>query len=185
MNNSLDRTSFEAIFRKDFQGLVFFAQKYVKDYEAAREIVQDSFLNLWEKRDIIDTTRPVKSYLTTIIFNKSQNYLRDNKKFNSNMLEIEKLNFIDEGAHSDQLVETELAEKINSAIEMLPDKCKEIFRMNRFENLKYHEIATLLNLSQKTVEGQMSKALLHLRQHLAEYISSTVIILLHVLQTNF
>lgn len=185
MNNSLDRTSFEAIFRKDFQGLVFFAQKYVKDYEAAREIVQDSFLNLWEKRDIIDTTRPVKSYLTTIIFNKSQNYLRDNKKFNTNMLEIEKLNFIDEGAHSDQLIEAELAEKINSAIEMLPDKCKEIFRMNRFESLKYHEIASRLNLSQKTVEGQMSKALIHLRQHLAEYISSTVIFLLYVLQTNF
>lgn len=178
MDNRLDRVGFETIFRKEFQGLVYFAQKYVKDIDMAREIVQDSFLNLWEKREIIDTTRPVKSYLTTIIFNKSQNYLRDKRKFNNDMFEIEKLDIVDENANADQLIETELAEKITAVIEMLPNKCKEIFLLNRFENLRYQEIATRLNLSIKTVEAQMSKALQHMRQHLAEHIINVLIFLI-------
>ncbi len=179
MNNPLDRASFEAIFRKDFQGLVFFAQKYVKDFETAREIVQDSFLNLWEKRDTIDTTRPFKSYLTTIIFNKSQNYLRDNRKFNGQLLAIEDLNFVDDNTHADSIIEEELSEKINRVIELLPEKCKEIFVLNRYENLKYQEIAVKLNISIKTVEAQMSKALQHMRIHLTEYILTILYFILH------
>lgn len=180
MNNSLDRASFEIIFRKEFQGMVFFAQKYVKDFDTAREIAQDSFLQLWEKRETIDTSRQVKSYLSTIIFNKCQNYLRDNRKFNSQLLAIEDLNFVDDNAYSDLLVEAELSEKINRVIELLPEKCKEIFILNRYENLKYQEIAAQLNISIKTVEAQMSKALQHMRLHLAEYILSLLYLLLHI-----
>ncbi|MBK7173416.1 MAG: sigma-70 family RNA polymerase sigma factor [Bacteroidales bacterium] len=76
--------------------------------------------------------------------------------------------------HSDFLVEAELAGAIKAAIDELPVKCREIFLLNRYENLKYHEIAEHLQLSQKTVEAQMSKALQHMRLRLAEYIVSMI-----------
>lgn len=142
--------------------------------------MQDAFITLWEKRESIDTNRPVKSYLTTIIFNRCQNYLRDNRKFNSDILEIENLLEFSENVASDFLVEAELALAIKAAIDELPEKCREIFLLNRYENLKYHEIAEHLQLSQKTVEAQMSKALQHMRLRLAEYIVS-MILLMHLL----
>lgn len=152
----------------------------MKDFETAKELVQDAFITLWEKRDTIDTGRSVKSYLTTIIFNRCQNYLRDNRKFNSDILEIENLLEFSENVASDFLVVAELAGAIKAAIDELPEKCREIFLLNRYENLKYHEIADRLQLSQKTVEAQMSKALQHMRLRLAEYIVS-MILMMHLL----
>jgi RNA polymerase sigma-70 factor (ECF subfamily) len=165
----LDREEFEKLFRANFKGLCFFAQKYVKDFETAREIVQDSFISLWEKRDTIDASRPVKSYLTTVIHNKCHNYLCDNRKFNHKLLEIENLLEIRDDASNDLLVAKELKLAIHEAIEELPEKCREVFLLNRYENLKYKEIAVKLGISVKTVETQMSKALQHLRIRLAEY----------------
>jgi len=168
---SLDKASFEMLFKSHFAGLCYFAQKYVKDFEAAKEIVQDAFLNLWEKRDSIDMERPVKSYLTMIIHNKCTNHLRDNRKFDPYILHVENLLDIPEYEDADTFVEKELEEKIEIALSELPEKCREIFVMNRYENLKYHEIADKLQISVKTVESQMSKALQHMRIRLAEYVS--------------
>jgi RNA polymerase sigma-70 factor (ECF subfamily) len=158
--------------------LCFFAQKYVKDFETAKEIVQDAFISLWEKRETIDMDRPVKSYLTTVIHNKCTNYLRDNRKFDQYILNIENLADVPEYEGADTLVEDELKTKIDDAISELPEKCKEIFMMSRYENLKYQEIADKLDISVKTVETQMSKALQHMRLRLAEYISLIVALIL-------
>jgi len=133
--------------------------------------VQDAFLSLWEKRDTIDMDRQVKSYLTMVIHNKSTNYLRDNRKFDQNIMNIENLLDVPEYDGSDSMVEEELNAKIDAAIRELPDKCREVFTMNRYENLKYQEIADKLQISVKTVETQMSKALQHMRIRLAEYIT--------------
>lgn len=172
---SLDKANFEMLFRLHFSGLCFFAQKYVKDFEFAREIVQEAFLNLWEKRETIDMNRPVKSYLSMMIHNKCTNHLRDIRKFDSTILNIENLLDSSEYEDTDQLVEEELKAKIDAAIMELPEKCRVIFQMNRFENLKYQEIADKLNISVKTVETQMSKALQHMRIRLAEYISVVLV----------
>lgn len=159
------------LFRSHFAGLCFFAQKYVKDFEAAKEIVQDAFLSLWEKRETIDMDRPVKSYLTMIIHNKCTNFLRDNRKFDQNILHIENLTEVPEYEGADSMVEEELKNKIDTAIEELPEKCRQVFVMNRYENLKYQEIADKLQISVKTVETQMSKALQHMRIRLSEYLT--------------
>ena len=162
------------LFRSHFAGLCFFAQKYVKDIDTAKEIVQDAFLSLWEKRDTIDIDRQVKSYLTMIIHNKCTNYLRDNRKFDTNILQIENLLDVPEYESTDSLVTGELKVSIESAINELPEKCREIFVMNRYENLKYQEIADKLQISVKTVETQMSKALQHMRLRLAAYLTVLV-----------
>jgi RNA polymerase sigma-70 factor (ECF subfamily) len=166
------------LFKAHFAGLCYFAQKYVKDFEAAKEIVQDAFLNLWEKRDSIDMDRPVKSYLTMIIHNKCTNYLRDNRKFDNYILHVENLLDIPEYEDADTFVEKELEAKIEIAINELPEKCREVFVLNRYENLKYQEIADRLQVSVKTVEAQMSKALQHMRIRLAEYVTVLLLIML-------
>ncbi len=143
----------------------------MKDFETAKEIVQDAFISLWEKREIIDMDRPVKAYLTMVIHNKCSNHLRDSRKFDPYLLNIENLLEVPEYDGADTLVHDELKLKIDTAINELPDKCREIFILNRYENLKYQQIADKLQISVKTVETQMSKALQHMRVRLAEYVT--------------
>jgi len=159
------------LFRSHFAGMCFLAQKYVKDYETSKEIVQDAFISLWEKRETIDADRPVKSYLAMVIHNKCINYLRDNRKFDQNILNIENLLEVPEYDGADSMVESELKARIDASVAELPEKCREIFILNRYENLKYQEIADKLQISVKTVETQMSKALQHMRIRLAEYLT--------------
>jgi len=170
MNRFLDKASFERLFRDEFKGLVFFAVQYVKDYEAAREIVQEAFIGLWNQRERIDPSRQVKSYLSTTVRNRSLNYLRDHKKFDTRLLTQENLYPLASYEQPDRLVEKELQEKIGQAVGELPEKCREIFLLSREEYLKYQEIADRLQISVKTVETQMSKALQHLRSRLREYL---------------
>jgi RNA polymerase sigma-70 factor (ECF subfamily) len=150
--------------------LVYFALQFTKDLDTAREITQEAFISLWEKRETIDLSKPVKTYLTTTVRNKCLNWLRDNKKFNRDILDIEGLLSDRIYTPPDRLVEAEIRIKITSAIEELPEKCREIFVLSRNENLKYQQIANRLQISVKTVETQMSKALQHMRQRLEEFL---------------
>ncbi|MEI6172170.1 MAG: RNA polymerase sigma-70 factor [Bacteroidota bacterium] len=163
------------LFRSHFKGLCVFAVGYVKDEEAAKEIVQDTFVSLWEKRLTIDLSRPVKSYLSTSVRNKCLNYLRDHKKFSRDLLENE--NLLDEMTvdQPDTMVESELRDRIARAMDELPEKCREIFHMSRHRNMKYLEIADKLQISVKTVETQMSKALQHMRIRLSEYLPAIIL----------
>jgi len=166
----LDKTTFESLFRDEFKGLCFFAFQYTKDYDTAREITQEAFINLWEKRESIDLSKQVKTYLSTAVRNKCLNWLRDNKKFNKEILDIEELLSNKSYIQPDRLVEAEIRDIIKKAIEDLPEKCREIFVLNRQDNMKYQEIAIQLDISVKTVESQMSKALQHMREQLAEFL---------------
>jgi RNA polymerase sigma-70 factor (ECF subfamily) len=167
---NLDEHSFQSLFKDHFTGLCQFASGYIKDSEAAKEIVQDVFVNLWLKRDTIDSSKPVKSYLSTSVRNRCLNYLRDHKKFSSDLLALENLSHESVYEQPDTLVESDLVDQIDRAIEELPEKCRQIFRLSRYQNLKYQQIADQLQISVKTVETQMSKALQHMRQRLAEYL---------------
>lgn len=142
----------------------------MKDIDVARGIVQEVFVNLWEKRDTIKKDRSPKSYLGTAVRNRCLNYLRDNKKFDAGILEIEGLGNNHSYEEQDHLVTEELRAKIEDAMNSLPEKCRKVFLMSRTENKKYQEIAEELNISVKTVEVQMSKALKKMRDKLAEYI---------------
>jgi RNA polymerase sigma-70 factor (ECF subfamily) len=165
----LNEHTLESLFRDHFVGLCKFAAGYVKDDEAAKEIVQDSFVTLWEKRDSIDLSKPVKSYLSTTVRNKCLNYLRDHKKFSTDLLALEHLTY-ETVYETDHLVESDIRDQIAAAIAELPERCREIFVLSRFQHLKYQQIADQLRISVKTVETQMSKALQHMRTRLEEYL---------------
>ncbi len=172
-----DEAEFEVLFKQHFKPLCFLAQRYVKDLDMAREIVQESFMALWDKRGTIDASKAVKSYLSTVVYNKSLNYLRSAKKFDKDLLISEQLITEPGGEYTDILVVKDIRLKIDQAIEELPEKCREIFLMNRYEQMKYQEIADKLQISVKTVETQMSKALQRMRVSLNEYLTLLVLIL--------
>ncbi|HSG67147.1 MAG TPA: RNA polymerase sigma-70 factor [Bacteroidales bacterium] len=173
----MNAESFEALFRKHFKGLSYFAMEYVKDHDIAREIVQEAFVSLWEKRNTIELGRSPKSYLGSTVKNRCLNYLRDNKKFDRTMLDFEGLDLQHDYEEQDHLVTGELRARIENATQALPDKCREVFLKNRVEHKKYHEIADELGISLKTVEAQMSKALRIMREKLSEFISIMILIL--------
>ncbi|MBL4655698.1 MAG: RNA polymerase sigma-70 factor [Bacteroidia bacterium] len=177
----IDKSSFEELFRTYFTGLCSFAKKYVQDLDIGKDIVHDVFVNMWDKRESIDTSKSIKSYLFTSVHNRCLNYIRDNKKFDQNEVDLERLNTDQNWESSDKLVEIELEEKINKVLDSLPEKCREIFLMNRFEGLKYKEVAEKLDISVKTVETQMSKALKILRENLVEYLAMVLFGILYYL----
>ena len=180
--NGLDKPAFEQLFRSFFPGLVLFAQKYVPDQDTAKEVVHNVFLNLWEKREQMDTSSSLKSYLFTSVHNRCLNHIRDQKKFNSEEFRFEQLESSEFADGTDHLEEQELEQRIYDALQSLPEKCREVFTMSRFDGLKYKEIAEKLGISVKTVETQMSKALKILREKLIDYL--TILILFIITHLN-
>ncbi len=171
---------FELLFKSNFKDLCFFAIQYVKDSDAAKDIVQEVFFSLWQKKDNIDLSKPVRSYLTSAVRNKCLNYIRDHKKFSDTLLESEDQYIKSHYKPYDRLIEEELRKKIKSSIEELPVKCREVFVLSRYEQLKYLEIADRLQISIKTVETRMSKALRHLRIRLGEFLTILLILMIRL-----
>jgi RNA polymerase sigma-70 factor, ECF subfamily len=169
---------YEEMFRTYFSSLCYFARKYIADFDTCKEIVHTVFVNIWEKRDEFDFDKPVKSYLFTAVYNRCMNHIRDQKKFVND--ESEDLTLIQDGSsiQSDVMQAAELETRIWRVINSLPQACRKIFILNRFDGKKYAEIASELNISVKTVETQMSKALKILRDHLIDYIHSLIFILI-------
>lgn len=173
----LDIKVFEEIFKENFTKLCSYARTFIKDFDTSKEIVHDCFVILWDKRSDIDLSKNVKSYLYTSVHNKCLNYIRDNKKFTKNFDSLETGIFDISINDNNKLEFEEVQTKINDAINSLPEKCREIFKMNRFGEMKYKEIAEKLGISIKTVEAQMSKALTVMRENLKEYISVLIILI--------
>src|SRR5699024_7338739 len=167
-----DEYTYELIFRRYYASLCSFATRFVNQPEVAEEIVQNIFLNLWEHRTTINIDRSLKSYLFRTVYNRCNNHLAHLKVKNNYLRFAEtqnRENQFSASQTSNNFRDTELDEIIKTEIEALPESCKKIFKMSRFEGLKYKEIATYLNISQKTVETQISRALAKLREELKEY----------------
>ncbi|OPZ98237.1 MAG: ECF RNA polymerase sigma-E factor [Bacteroidetes bacterium ADurb.Bin408] len=167
----------ESLFKKYFAGLCVFARQYVFDNDKVKDIVHDVFINIWEKGELYENDALIKGYLFTSVKNRCFNFIRDNKKFNKNGDEA----FNYEGAlHDTNVTEfRELENLIKKEIENLPEKCREVFILSRYEELKYAEIAERLDISVKTVEAHMSKALKLLRDNLSPYIEMIVFLILY------
>lgn len=179
-----DRTEvrYEELFKTYFSSLCYFAQKYIADLDTCKEVVHTVFVNVWEKRDVFNFDKSAKSYLFTAVYNRSMNYIRDQKKFkNSESGEPLDARVGGGAEYYDHLEAAELESRIWKIINSLPERCKEVFVLNRFEGEKYAGIAARLGISVKTVETQMSKALKILREQLREYIHLFIFILIKFL----
>lgn len=159
--------AFEALFRQYYANLVVFAAKYVNDLDIAREIVQDLFVRLFEKRQVLTIDVSIKSYLFRSVYNSCINHIHQRNIRDKHIRNIaQEKELID--YPEDEMNTVDLQKRIFDIIEQLPAKCKQIFKMNRFDGLKNDEIAQILNLSKRTVETQISKALKILRNKLSD-----------------
>ena len=174
--HSLDRQQFEELFRSHFQYLCSYALQYVHDPDTAQDICQRVFIALWEKRSTIQPNQSVKSYLFTAVRNRCLNHIRDHKKYRSRILDLDCGEF-DEVEDESAFEQEQWAERINAALSELPDKCRQVFEMSRYQQMKYREIAEELGISQKTVEAHVSKALKELRRTLQKHLLTFALIL--------
>ena len=159
---SAEVTFFEGLYRDYFTRTLFFAQQYLPDPEEAREIAQETFVTLWEKRTEI---RP----------DLSVNVLRKKiaeQKYSDSLTARETM--ANYSALSDETFDTvqmqELEQLIGQALSELPEKTRIIYKMSRDQEMTYEEIAQEIDLSVKSVEYHMTKALAHMRYKLKDYL---------------
>src|SRR5688572_32952778 len=165
-----DERALEAVFKAHYAGMASFVQRFVRSPDLAEELVQDVFLKLWSKREQLAEIETFRTYLFRAARNTALNYLRRAK--------LERRWREEQGTDDDpptsfaadeETVEQELAVAVQEAINRLPPRCREIFLLSRDGGLTYAEIARSLEISVKTVETQMGRALKSLRASLHHF----------------
>lgn len=160
-----DENAFKVLFETHYQTLYNYARYNINDEDACHDIIQDVFTYLWDKRHVIEIKQTIKSYLLTSTHNACINYL---KKQNTKKHHISEFLYGTDKSENgyDPIFENALIENLNNIIDDLPPQCREIFRMSRIKGLKHKEIATKLNISTRTVETQIYRALRAIKKNL-------------------
>jgi RNA polymerase sigma-70 factor (ECF subfamily) len=165
-----DETAFEQVFKTHFKRLHAYAFTILRDEAEAEEMVQQVFFKIWERNENLSLTGSVSAYLYRAVHNESLNHIKHQKVRSNHQLHIA-YSMKNEVEHPAKKILTgEMEKKIHSALNELPEQCRTIFQMSRFDELKYREIADKLGISVKTVENQMGKALKLLRAKLADFL---------------
>lgn len=165
---SSNQLVFEMVFKYYYSGLVVYADQIINNTAVSEDIVQSVFVKLWETRQKLEI-RSFRAYFIQCVKNRCIDHLRSEEvknKYGSRAKAVDQNDF-----YEDLWIQAELDELIQQAIDKLPPRCREIFIMSRVEKLKTAEIAGQLELSCRTVETQISKALKLLRAELADYLS--------------
>ncbi len=168
------------IFRLHYSFICQAVYRVIPDQNLAEDLAQEVFLELWRKRDQLQVNTSLKAYLRRAAVNRSLNYIRDRKiSFELDDSQVPIASGLPTiGQH---LEAEELQRFIDQAIDQLPERCRVVFVLSRFEQLSYAEIAENLDISVKTVENQISKALKLLRAALAPYLSAALLLLLNTI----
>jgi RNA polymerase sigma-70 factor (ECF subfamily) len=171
-----DKSTFDFLFRSYYSGLCTFACSYIKKPDAAGEIVQDVFVRMWEKHEMIHVHTSLKAYLYQSVFNGCMNHLKEVQSSGFRHVDIEDASIRNElmtmeltGPGFSDIFGEEVEEDLETAITGLPDQCREIFYLCRIENLSYREIAERLKVSVSTVKTQMSRAMNRILKQMEKY----------------
>lgn len=171
----MDERQFEQLFKQFYNPLYAYAYTIANDEAAAEEVVQTIFLKLWEKRQTLDIHTSWKAYLYKAVFHECLNN-KKRERLHQRFVDIQTGNTGIHDAESDR----ELQSRLQVALRQLPEKCRAVFQLSRFEELKYQEIADRLGISIKTVEAHMGKALKILRVQLADFLACVVFLLINL-----
>jgi RNA polymerase sigma-70 factor, ECF subfamily len=166
-----DESAFEKVFKDNFKKLQSYAITIVGDENVAEEMVQNVFFKLWDRSEKINIQASIAAYLYRAVYNESCNYLK-HQKVKQGFLNYSKhaMSDISTEKASKKVLVTELEQRIKNALNDLPEQCRTVFQLSRFEELKYQQIADTLGISIKTVEAQMGKALRIMRVKLVDYL---------------
>jgi RNA polymerase sigma-70 factor (ECF subfamily) len=176
-----DGEDFDRIYLEHYVVLHHYAFTMLDDTALADEMIQDVFLKILERQEPIAIHTSLKAYLYRSVYNECMNYFKHHKvqqKYQSHT-------YYEMDKHTEsplnQLQFREFEQQLKRAINDLPEQCRTIFQLSRFEELKYAQIALQLGISIKTVDNQMGKALKRLRLQLADYLPLMIWILIKIL----
>ena len=184
LKNGVD-AAYKYLYDQHYQILCHVAAQYVKDDFLAETIVGDVIFHLWEVRETIEIDTSVRSYLMTCVRNrcidylKSQYHKREVAHSDTGLRDFPVLQYVkDDDYPLGKLLEKELEDEIMNAINRLPEECRRVFNMSRFENRKYEEIAQELKISVNTVKYHIKHALALLHEDLGKYLTMAMMILI-------
>lgn len=171
MEKNQERKDFDLLFRRFYAELLVYARSFVGD--DAGDVVQEVFLQLWRQRNVVDMGQQIRSYLYRAVYTRSLNLLRHRHLSATRIQLIEEINDIRMACMADkertglqQLEVNDLRTIIDAAINGLPDKCQQVFRLNYIHEMTCREIADAMGISVRTVEAHLYKAIRILRQKL-------------------
>jgi RNA polymerase sigma-70 factor, ECF subfamily len=174
--NRVNASNFEQWFSDYYDGMFRYCQTMIKDQDEAEDIIQSVFMDIWKDRESLEIHSSIQAYLYKGVYFKCMNKIKSEKVAQKYVHQKS-----DAYSHGDPAIYEEVASLIDEGINALPEQCRKIFLLSRFEGLRYNEIAIKLNLSPKTIENQMGKALKTMRAALSEYLQIIVVnILIHL-----
>ena len=173
-----DESAFEQVFKTHFKNLHAYAFTLLKDEAEAEEMVQQVFFKLWERSENLSISGTIAAYLYRAVHNESLNYLKHQKVKANHQLHVAH-SMKQQADHAPgKMISKELEHTFREALNELPEQCRTVFQLSRFEDMKYKEIADKLDISVKTVENHMGKALKLLRTKLVDFLPLLLILLL-------
>lgn len=171
-----DRQVFQQFYIENYRSFLLVAYKYLRDQGMALEVVNDVFVTIWEDAATITIQTSLRSYTHRAVINRSLNIVLKNKKDKQRLQEFTQLP--QDVLEPRELEENELKLMLYKEIDQLPEQCKKVFKLSRFEGKKKHEIAEDLGISVKTVKNHLNRALKSLNKVLSDWKSIHVFILL-------
>lgn len=171
---------FEEVFKTHFKALHAYAYTLLRDELLAEEMVQQVFFKIWEKKEFLNIQASATAYLYKSVYHECLNYLKHQKVKAAYQQYSATMGEAATGGAAQKIQLSELQHHLNKALNELPEQCRTIFQMSRYEELKYQEIADRLGLSVKTIENQMGKALRLLREKLRDFLPLLLLILLNL-----
>ncbi len=163
-----DQQAFKELFFEFYPSLCVYAESITGCKETGEDLVQDAFMKIWKDRKKIEITSSFRNFLITIVKNICLDYLRK-QSLQQNYVENKKKLFVFPDSPEEIYTLKELEELINCALEKLPENIRQAFVMSRFKDMTYDQIAGKMQISPKTVESYISKALVLLRIELKDY----------------
>ena len=163
-----DQQAFKELFFEFYPSLCVYVERFTGCKETGEDLVQDAFMKIWRDRKKIEITSSFRNFLITIVKNTCLDYLRK-QSLQQNYTEKKKHLFVFPDSPEEIYTLKELKELISRALDKLPENIRQAFEMNRFKDMTYNDIAEKMEISPKTVESYISKALVVLRIELKEY----------------
>lgn len=168
-----DKQAFEVLFRKYFKQLTRFAYKYVHSVPVAKDLVQESFLKVWELREDLNANQSIRSYIYNTVRNKALDYKKHQAVKRRNMPHLRLVKESSIKMDDEIFEDPDFVERVQKAVKKLPERAREVYLLHRSEGLTYKEIAEVMGISVKTVETHMTRALKKLRDSLSNYRSGS------------
>ncbi len=173
-----DEQAFSDLFHSLYSDLVLFASRYHKEKELCEDIVQDVFTKLWLDRKSIEQIISIRSYLMQAVKNRCLDHLRHFSVRQRHHDQTQNTSLTEDSSTYNYVLYSELKDKLDEALRKLPKECREAFELNRFSTLKYKEIAKKLNVSQRTIEVRIGKAISILRELLKDFLHLLIVFFL-------